>query len=144
MRNPKAGFRLTTPEIPETKFQETVADALDILLLPPAVWFAMPVGHVKLTPAQAAVLSRIGVKRGLPDIMIVYGGVYGIELKRQGGSMSRTRTVRTRRGGLRILEGQAEVFPRLRRAGMKIDVCYSLDEVLASLRNWNIPTRVAA
>lgn len=121
-----------------------MAKALDILLLPPAVWFAMPVGHIKLTPAQAALLSRIGVKRGLPDLMVLYGGIYGIELKRGEGSLSRTRTVRTKRGALRILEGQLDVFPRLRRAGMKIEVCYSLDEVLAALRAWNIPIREAA
>lgn len=103
----------------------------------------MPVGHIKLTPAQAALLSRIGVKRGLPDLMVVYGGIYGIELKRGEGSLSRTRIVRTKRGALRVLEGQLEVFPRLRRAGMKIEVCYSLDEVLGALRAWNIPTREA-
>lgn len=137
-------FALRPPVRYEDDLHAQVARALDLLLLPPAQWSTFPAGHFPLPPAFAAKLSRLGMKRSWPDLLIVYGGIYGIELKREGASMSRTRTVRTKRGALRVLEGQATVFPRLRRAGMKIEVCYSLDEVLAALRNWNIPTRVSA
>ncbi len=134
-------FRLRAPVVAEDDLQASVADALNTLLLPPAMWFAMPVGHVELTAAQAARLSRIGVKRGLPDLLVVYNGVFGIELKRVGGRLSNTRIVRTRRGAPRILDGQADTFPRLIRAGMRIAICHSVDEVLAALRGWGVPTR---
>jgi hypothetical protein len=138
-----AAFRLRPPPPPfEDELQEAVAKSLTFLLLPPAVWFAMPVGHLKLTPAQAARLTRIGVRRGLPDIMLIYNAKpYGIELKRGSASLSVTRTVRTKRGGLRVLEGQQDVFPRLAAAGMQIAVCRSVDQVLYAIRRWGIPLR---
>ena len=55
-------FRLRAPVVPEDDIQTTVAKALDVLLLPPAVWWAMPIGHVQLTGAQAAKLVRIGLE----------------------------------------------------------------------------------
>lgn len=134
-------FTLRAPVPYEDDIHAQVAKALDLLLLPPAQWTTFPAGNVPLPPQFAAKLARLGLKRGWPDILVVYGSVYGIELKREGQSMSRTRTVRTKRGALRVLEGQKDVFPRLRGAGMKIEVCYSIDDVLAALKNWDIPMR---
>lgn len=134
-------FRLTAPIAPEDDLHEQVADALDRLLRPPATWACYPSGHIKLTGQQAAKLSRMGLKRSWPDLLILYGSLHGIELKRQGGKLSKTRTVRTRRGSLRIVEGQADVFPKLESAGMKLATCESLDAVLAQLEAWGIPLR---
>jgi hypothetical protein len=53
------------------------------------------------------------LKRGWPDLLVGYYSMYGIEVKRHGGQLSKTRTVRSRRGGLRILDGQEDVFPKL-------------------------------
>ena len=125
----------------ERDIQATVRRGLDVLLLPPAVWFAMPVGHIKLTRAQAARLSEIGLKRGLPDIFVLHQRLYGVELKRPGGQLSRTRIVRTRRGGLRELAGQRETFPVLEAAGLTIAVCDSLPAVLAFLASVGVPLR---
>jgi hypothetical protein len=52
--------------------------------------------------------------------------------------------VRTRRGAWREVIGQEETFPRLERAGMRIAVCRSVDEVLAALRAWGVPLRAHA
>jgi len=38
-------------------------------VLPPAFWFTYPAGAVQLSPAETARLTRIGVKRGLPDML---------------------------------------------------------------------------
>ena len=93
-------------------------------------------------PRYAAKLSRLGLKRGWPDVQIVFGGrIYGIELKRRGGRLSRTRIVRTRRGSLRELVGQEDEFPRLEAAGMTIGVCSSLPAVLAFLTAAGVPLR---
>src|SRR5215469_6659832 len=98
-------FRLTAPIPLERDIHEACADALDRLLMPPAEWWTYPAGATQLSPQQQARHSRIGLKRGLPDLMVLHGGLYGIELKRQGGKLSKTRLARTRRGSPRILVG---------------------------------------
>jgi len=137
-----ARYRLVEELQPEDELHASVADALDKLLLPPARWTTFPAGSVPLPPRYAAKLSRLGLKRGWPDIQVVHGGrIVGIELKRRGGKLSRTRIVRTRRGSLRELVGQEDEFPRLREAGMNIGVCSSLPAVLEFLRLCGVPLR---
>ena len=134
-------FRLRSAMVPEDDIHAAVAKALDLLLLPPAQWTTFPAGGYKLPPAAAARLARIGLKKNWPDVLVVHGSVYGIELKRADGRLSRARVVRRKNGSLRMVEGQEDVFPRLRAAGMKIEVCRSVDEVLAALRKWDVPLR---
>jgi hypothetical protein len=136
-----AAFRLTPPEPLEVDIHAACAKALDALLMPPAFWFSAGIGAAQLLPQQAARLSRAGIKRGLPDLFVINGQLYGIELKRRGGQLSKTRVVRTRRGP-RILDGQNDVFPRLLAAGVAdIAIVHSVVEALAQLRRWNIPLR---
>lgn len=138
-----APFGLVAPEPLERDIHERCAEVLDRLLLPPAMWFTYPAGATQLTPAQFARHSRIGLKRGLPDIWILHKGVWLIELKRRGGALSKTKIVRTRRGSPRFLDGQAEVFPRLVATGAVRDIaiCHSVDEMLGTLAAWQIPMR---
>ncbi len=136
-------LKLVAPEPSEQDFHETAVQTLDFAVAPPAMWTCFPAGNVPLPPEYAAKLARMGLHSGWPDILIVYRNVYGIELKRQGGVLSRTRTVRTRRGGLRVVEGQVDTFPKLVKAGMCIAVCRSIDEILAALRDWSIPLRIS-
>ena len=135
-------FRLTAPVPVERDIHEACAQALDRLLLPPAFWFTYPAGATQLSPQQMARHSRIGLKRGLPDLFILHQGLYGIELKRPGGQLSKTRVTRTRKGSPRILHGQVEVFGLLLAADMRdIAICHSVDEMLLTLQRWQIPTR---
>ena len=135
-------YRLTAPVVDEGNIHEAAAEAMGRLVLKPAEWTTFPAGSVPLPPQFAAKLSRLGLQRGWPDILVLHDRrLYGIELKRLGGRLSRTRIVRTRRGGWRELTGQEDMFPRLERAGMAIAVCHSVDEVLAMLRAWGIPLR---
>lgn len=139
-------FRLTAPEPPEAELQANVGAALDALLLPPSFWFSAAIGATRLTPQQAAALSRAGVKRGLPDVFVIApptGRLYGIELKRRrGGQLSKTKVVRTRRGSPRVLVGQVDRFAELEAAGMPpIAICRSVDEVLRKLQEWGVALR---
>lgn len=134
-------FRLTAPIPAETELHAAIARALSLFVLPPAEWSCFPAGSVPLPPQFGAKLARMGLKRGWPDLLIVHHGIYGIEIKRPGGRLSLTRSVRTRSGILRTVEGQADVFPRLQAAGMAIAVCSSVDEVLAALGAWGVPLR---
>lgn len=118
------------------------ADALDKLLGPPAVWFTYPAGAVQLSPQQQARYSRVGLRRGLPDIWIIHYGCYCVELKRKGGRLSKTTIARTKRGSPRYLIGQEEMFPKLLQAGVKdIAICHSVTELLDQLARWQIPLR---
>jgi hypothetical protein len=139
-----AKFRLTAPVVPEQDLHESVADALDKLLLGPAEWTCFPAGSVPLPPQFAAKLARMGLKRGWPDVLVLSGRLYGIELKRRGGRLSRTKLVRGRSGILREMLGQDVMFPRLEHAGMTIGVCHSVDEVLAFLASAGVPLRAHA
>jgi hypothetical protein len=143
-RRPVRPFRLTPPVVPENDLHVAVADLLAKLVLPPAMWTCFPSGNVPLPAQYAAKLSRMGLRRGWPDFILIHEWAHGIELKRRGGRLSRTRLVRTARGSLRELEGQEDTFPRLMAAGMGIEVCCSPDEVLAALRKWGIPLRTIA
>lgn len=127
--------------IPEQDIHESVADLLARVVMPPAEWTCFPAGNVPLPPRFAAKLTRMGLKRGWPDFMILHERIYGLELKRTGAGLSKTRLVRTKRGGLRQLDGQADVFPKLIRAGMVIAVCHNLDEVMTALLGWGVPCR---
>jgi hypothetical protein len=136
-------FELTgAPEPKERDIHERVARALNALLLPPALWFCYPAGLVELSAAQAARFVRAGLKAGLPDIFVLYKGVWLIELKRPGGQLSRTRIVKSKHG-LREIVGQVERFEELCKTGAVRDiaVCYSVDEVLDRLDAWHIPSR---
>lgn len=135
-------FRMSIPIIPEQELHEQVASLCNILIAPPAQWAFYPAGAIKLSASQAAKLVRMGLKRGWPDLLVLHGKLYGIELKRPGAQLSQTRIVRTRRGSPRILAGQIDVFAELEAAGMHtIAVCYSTDEVIATLEMWGIPLR---
>lgn len=133
--------RAAAPIAPEDDLHAAVTQALDVLPMPPAQWTTFAAGHVELTGQAAAKLAQLGLKRSWPDILLLHGVLHGIELKRAGGTLSRTRTVRTRRGRLRIVEGQRDVFPRLDAAGMRLATCDSVDAVLARLTVWGVPLR---
>lgn len=137
-------YRLTEVVTPEAKLHERVAKMLRGLLMPPAQWSTFPAGSVPLPQQYGDKLYRMGLARGWPDILVIHAGdVFGIELKRKGGGLSKTRIGRTRRGAMRVYEGQEDVFPRLQLAGMRIAVCTDEDEVMAALLRWGVPVRLA-
>ena len=136
-------YRLVAPVVPEDALHQSVADALAKLLLPPAVWWAYPAGHILLDGQQAAKLYRMGLRPSLPDFMVLYFALIGIELKTETGRLSNNRFVRRKRNGaLRLVEGQTTVFPRLAAAGMRGPyVCRSVADVLVALRSEGVPVR---
>lgn len=135
-------YRLTAPIPPENDLHEAVADALDLLLMPPAMWTTFPAGHVPLPARFAVKLARLGLKRNWPDILVLHRNIYGVELKRPGEGLSIARWVVNRRtGGRRYVEGQRETFPKLEAAGMQIAVCETVVGVLDALAAWGVPLR---
>jgi len=143
---PARRLRLVAPVAAEVDIQAALCDALKTLLLPGPEWTSLPIGQVKLTGQQAARLARIGTAVGWPDVILLHDGkIMGLELKREGGQLSRTRLVRvrTRSGDIRhkIVEGQTDVFPRLVANGMRIACVSSVPEALRQLEMWGVPLR---
>ncbi len=145
----KAPFRLTEYLEPEVDLQADGAAAFARLIREPAEWTAFPAGHLKLTGQQAARLTRIGLKRSWPDHLVLHAGkIIGIEWKKRGEPLSRSRWVRTKAGKSRWVEGQREVFPRLAGQGMRGPyLCETVEEALTHLEAEGVPMlkwRVAA
>ena len=73
---------------PETSLQIVVAQFLDYALPPGAIWTAIDAGATKLTPQQADLQRRRGIKPHWPDVLILYQGkLCGIELKAKQGRL---------------------------------------------------------
>jgi hypothetical protein len=111
----------------EAALHESVAELLDTILLPPAFYTTFPAGWGKLTKATGGRLKGSGLKAGMPDILIFFlEKTHGIELKARGRSAS---------------AAQRTTFAQLDAAGVKIQICYSLDDVVNCLGWWGIPHR---
>jgi hypothetical protein len=120
-------LRYVDIKIAEADLHRTVAGFLDAALLPPAIWTTFPAGWGKLTKATSGRLKGAGLKAGMPDILVFYRArTLGIELKTEQGTLSKE---------------QEEMFPLLNKAGVVIEVCRSVEEVLEALTGNNIPIR---
>ena len=74
--------------------------------------------------SRGALLKRMGLKRGWPDLIFLFQGqLYGIELKRPGGRLS---------------PAQRDRHRRLARQGMSVVTCWDLPGVQAAVANWSI------
>ena len=68
----------------EDALQRDVARLLDYALPPDAVWFHAPNGGGR-SKVEAAIFKGLGVKPGVPDLIILYRGrCLAIELKAPG------------------------------------------------------------
>ena len=144
-----AAWRLVEELRAEKDLQADGHAAFSRLIRPPAEFTAFPAGHLKLTGQQAARLTRIGLRRSWPDHLVLYAGkLIGIEWKKPGEALSRSRWVRTKSGKSRWVEGQREVFPRLAGQGMRGPyVCETVEQALEALEAEGVPMvrwRIAA
>jgi hypothetical protein len=111
----------------EEQIQAACAAFLDRALPADAVWYAVPNGGHR-HPAVAAKLKWTGVKRGVPDIAIVWRGraIY-IEMKAHKG---------------RLATPQVEMHERLTLAGaVVLPIARSVEEVADFLEALGVPLR---
>jgi hypothetical protein len=98
------------------------------------VWWTT-IGHGGGGRLRGAILKGMGLKAGVPDILILYRGhAYFLEMKKPGA-----RPKRGGKGG--ISAEQIAVHAQIETAGGSVATCYSLDDVRAQLEWWQIPTR---
>jgi len=108
----------------EAALHRTVAQYLDLALPANCVWSTVGHGGFPLPVRTAARLKASGLKAGVPDLMLIFGGKpYFIEIKTPLGKLSRS---------------QQEMHARLRAAGAQVAVCRSVEEVRDALKGWGI------
>ena len=106
----------------------SVAELLDWVLLPPAIFTTFPAGWGKLTKGTAGRLYASGLKKGMPDLFVfdVMRKVIGIELKTGVNGVS---------------SAQREMFAKLQAVGIRVYVCRSLEDVVRALDSAGIMHR---
>lgn len=110
----------------EQEFHKQVANLLNVILPARSFWWHTPNGG-KRTKAEAGIFKAMGVKAGFPDIGILYlGRCFLIELKKPGEKPDMQ---------------QLAVHAQLRAAGCMVSVATNIDEVMAALAEFKIPTK---
>lgn len=126
-RPPKRGFKLKPYEPKEGALHRSVAQWLDWMLLPPALYTTFPAGWGWLPKSTAGRLKGSGLKAGFPDILVFFDRrCVGIELKKRDGALT---------------ENQKVMRPLLEAAGVQVFVCRTVDEVVAVLVAQGFPMR---
>ena len=112
----------------ENELHVSVANLLDLVLLPPAVYSTFPSGWGKLGGRMAQLLRRSGLKPGMPDIMIFPGNgrCFGIELKA---------------GKNGLTDDQRDMHTKLKAAGIHAYTCRSIEAVWDVLHLEHVQTR---
>lgn len=112
---------------PEQALQRQVAEFLSVALAGNSWFSSMPLGGGGRL--RGAILHGLGVKAGLPDVLVVNDGrAIWLELKARNG---------------RVSTGQQLCHNDLSRARCPVAVCKSLDDVIAALRAAGVPLRIS-
>ncbi len=112
----------------EQKFQIALIRALRAILPQPECFMThFPAGE-NTNPLRGSFLKSMGLVAGFPDVLLIYRGVaFGLECKSPTGTVTET---------------QRATHAALGKAGMDVRVVRSLDEAMAALAAFGIPTRV--
>jgi hypothetical protein len=108
---------------PEDAIQRAVFEHLRIRGAEGAFFFAVPNGGFR-RPVEAAILSGLGVRAGVPDVIVIHNGrCFAMELKAEGG---------------RATDKQLACIAALREAGAFTCIAEDLDRALACLESWGL------
>lgn len=118
---------MTPRQHPEQALQREIVTALRAVLLPPVFLTAIPAGGGGAL--RGAILKGMGYCAGVPDLMLVSGKAYFLEIKCRTGKVSAV---------------QHDTMSALEQAGADCAVVRSVDEALAMVLFWGIPNRIAA
>lgn len=116
----------------EDQFHLSVAELLDVCLIPPTFYTTFPAGYGRLSKATSGRLRAKGMKPGMPDIMIfdycgrTYTKVIGLELKVRGNTATSV---------------QRATHARLQAVGVRVFVIRSINQVLMALADAGIKYR---
>ncbi len=104
----------TRPRLPEQGLHRAAAQYLDAVLPDNALWWHTPSGGYRRR-TEAAIFTGLGVKAGIPDLLILSRGkLLAVELKSEGGKLT---------------PAQKAMHQRLMLAGAVVTTVTSLDEL---------------
>jgi len=110
----------------EDDLQRQVCKFLDVALPPDATYFSIPNGG-KRHPREAARMSGLGLRPGVPDLCIVFRSrAFFLELKTASGRQS---------------VQQRHMANTLHYCGAHVMLCRSIEDVERSLREATLPLR---
>lgn len=110
---------------PEQSLHKSVCEHLKLVLPKSVFWTSLD--HAGGGPVVGRFRKIRGVKKGLPDIMLINDGhVYFIELKSETG---------------RLTPEQRDCHFALAEAGAGVATCRTIDAVAEAFVLWHIPTR---
>lgn len=121
----------------EDQFHGSVAELLDVCLIPPTFYTTFPAGYGRLSKATAGRLKAKGMKPGMPDILIFNtvaqphptqkrSHVIGLELKVRGNTPS---------------AAQRATHAQLQAVGVRVFIIRSINQVLMALAEAGIKYR---
>lgn len=115
-------------QYPEDQLQKALVEYLDLALPPDALCFAIPNGGKRIK-VLAAILKATGVKKGIPDLCIVWRGrAMFMELKAIRGHLS---------------ADQREMHRKLTFCGCEVWVVRSVEQAEYLLRSLQMPLQAA-
>lgn len=111
----------------EIQIHKAVAEYLSLALQPPTFWTTIGHGTHHKAPQRGAQLKAMGLKAGIPDLLIVHDGrAFWIELKAPKQYPR---------------DYQRATHQLLRHAGCEVFIARSVMEVALALETWAIPLR---
>lgn len=111
----------------ETDLHRAVAAYLAVVLPLGAWWTTVAHGGFRVPAQVGARLKSMGLRPGVPDLMIVHDGrALFVELKARRGVLS---------------DQQRDCITSLRGAGASVAICRSIDDVARALLEWRVPMR---
>jgi hypothetical protein len=118
--------------VKESELHVSVAELLDWILLPPAMFTTFPAGWGKLTKATAGRLYASGMKKGMPDILV---------FQRHTHETTRVIGIELKTGVYSVSSAQRTMFAQLQAVGIKVYVCRNIEDVVGALDAAGIPHR---
>ncbi len=113
----------------ETALHMAIADFLRATLAPHVFWSTIGHGGFRLNKAAAGRLKGIGVRAGVPDVLILHpetGVAHFIEIKIVGGTLSGP---------------QKAMHTLILNSHARVSVCRSVQQVEQFLRSFDFPLR---
>jgi hypothetical protein len=108
---------------PEQQLQRTVLRHLEVRAARSTYWFHVGNGGWR-SPAEAKVFKSLGVRPGVPDLILIHQGrTFGLEIKADGGKLTPV---------------QATAHVLMRDAGAEVEVAEGIDAALDQLERWGL------
>jgi hypothetical protein len=110
----------------EEQIHRAVISHLNARSMPGVFFFHCPNGG-KRSKAEAGVFKALGVRAGMPDLILFYRAqIFGLELKASIG---------------RLRDSQKATLDAMQLAGARTSVAHTLDEALITLECWGVLKR---